>query len=125
MRIVLSVTLFFLSYQVIAKYVAPIPTLIQHDNLTKVNGGLKTALFYSQNEKQVIGQYQKVEVGFSLPINYSQKIINFFQVASTNSDRINPYNRHDIDITVEIFKDSIFKKSVDAFYYEYFHLDSV
>jgi hypothetical protein len=125
MKILLSITLFFLSYFTIAQYVAPIPTLIQLDNLTKANGGLKTAWFYPQNEMQVVGQFQKAEVGFSLPLNYNRKIINFFQGIGADSDRINPYNRHDIDITVEIFKDSILKKSVDAFYYEEFLVDTV
>ncbi|MCE2742877.1 MAG: hypothetical protein LW701_04825 [Fluviicola sp.] len=125
MKILLSITLFFLSYITIAQYVAPIPTLIQLDNLTKANGGLKTAWFYPQNEMQVVGQFQKAEVGFSLPLNYNRKIINFFQGIGADSDRINPYNRHDIDITVEIFKDSILKKSVDAFYYEEFLVDTV
>ena len=124
MRIVLSITLFFLSYITVAQYVVPIPTLIQHDNLIKANGGLKTAWFYPQNEMQVVGQFQKAEVGFSLPLNYNRKIINFFQGIGANSDRINTYNRQDIDITLEIFKDSILKKSVDAFYYEEFQVDT-
>ena len=83
MRIVLS------SYQVIAQYVAPIPKLIQHDNLTKANGGLKMAWFYPQNKMQVVGQFQKAEVGFSLPLNYNRKIINFFQsVRNKNYEKI-------------------------------------
>ncbi len=65
--------------------------------------------------------FEKIEYGIKLSNDLTWKMANFFM--NNEKDHINPFNRHDIDITVEIFQiqldETIIKvEERDAFYYE-------
>lgn len=99
-----------------------LPKIISIDNVSKANGALITAFFLKNDE---IKKLEKFEVGFQLPKNFQTKIKGFFEGTSKKEDWINPFNRHDIDITLNFYVNGILEKTIDAFYYEEYKIDSI
>jgi hypothetical protein len=79
-----------------------------------------------------------IEYGIKLPPSVMHKIDAFFRDDHSVTDQINPFNRHDIDITAKFHLDTVTNrppvldgvyypenevKSTDAFYYEEFRRD--
>lgn len=79
---------------------------------------IEMAWFYPQNSPGIAMRHEKMELGFDLPTEIEQDIAEFFDINVTGANELNPYNRHDIDITVSFYRDGVHIQDVDAFYYK-------
>ncbi|MBI1837670.1 MAG: hypothetical protein HYR91_10450 [Flavobacteriia bacterium] len=104
-------------------YLAPTPDIIHSKVIEKTNQQVSIAWFGSNNVSRQVFQFEKVEIGFSLPELLGSKISAFINQSNEVLEKINPFNRHDIDITVDFYLNNKKIKSVDAFYYEEYRKD--
>jgi len=114
------------------------PHVLSSFNISSNNETGQLAWYYPSRTPQKAKQFQKVEFGIELPTSINKRI-NAFLMQRDLSDHLNPFNRHDIDITAKFFLqpkvdtsvrviDGQFikgpqVKKVDAFYYEEYRRD--
>jgi len=75
--------------------------------------------WFEPNQFKVVGKNDKMELGVDLSESIKNKINDFFEQAES-TEKINPFNRHQLDITANFYLNNILVNSVDAFYYEEF-----
>lgn len=68
-------------------------------------------------------QFEKVEFGVKLPASLEHRMRAFLRNDERIQDRINPFDRHDIDITTTFQVNGEVEKIVDAFYFEEYRRD--
>lgn len=85
--------------------------------ITNSDTTIRTVWIYPNNEVGQAQRHEKVELGLYVPKKIQDDIDTFFDMQKKGPNELNPYNRHDIDITVSIFKDGVHEQDVDAFYY--------
>lgn len=85
--------------------------------ITNSDTTIRTVWIYPSTEVGQALRHEKVELGLYIPKKIQSDIDAFFDMQLDKENELNPYNRHDIDITVSIFKDGVHEQDVDAFYY--------
>lgn len=104
-------------------YYAPKPLAISIQTDTISSGKLGVAWFCPEGSFLVAKTYKKMEIGVDIPVNLEQKITAFFEQKGRRDGQINPYNRNDVTISSEFFRDGVSKYVSHAFYYEEFKKD--
>lgn len=80
------------------------------------------AWFEPSNTPFVVGEYEKLEIGVSLPIDIRGRIQDFIDNGQTATS-INPYLEWEIKVVAEFYEGNTLRKTVDGFYYEEFERD--
>lgn len=99
------------------QYAAPKPKLITKADVPQSTEEMRVAWMFPQESFRMAKQYDKVEIGIDLPDSIKYRMHGFFN-QQAGMETLNPFNRHDIDITVQFFVNGELEKTVDAFYYE-------
>ncbi len=119
-------TLFFVSSISAQTFRAAKPLILSSFAIESTNELGQLAWFYPDRTPQKAEQFQKIEYGIKLPVSINDQIVAFF----TQDDMavpLNPFNRHDINISAVFYKigqdvqEQV--KMVDAFYYEEYRRD--
>ena len=112
MKIISIIIFNFLVVYLFGQNLAPFP-LKEDQNIS---------WFEPANTPYIVGKYDKIEVGISLPEDIQFKIDNFiFKGDSPKS--INPFLEWEIKIVAEFFYDGILQKQIDGFYYKEYERD--
>jgi hypothetical protein len=88
------------------------------------NGGNQMAWFYPNNTPGVARRLEKMEVGIKPNADLLNDINDFLTGNTAGANPLNPYNRHDIDITCSFYVGGQFVKTVDAFWYAEYVTDA-
>jgi len=103
------------------------PKVLTSFNVESLGEQGQLAWYYPDRTPQLVEQFQKVEYGVKLPTAINDRIVSFL-TQDDATGTLNPFNRHDVDITATFHKmiengRSRQVKSVDAFFYEEFRRD--
>ncbi|MCH2225108.1 MAG: hypothetical protein MK066_10100, partial [Crocinitomicaceae bacterium] len=122
--LIVSVMIFGAYYNAIAQeFTSPKAQIIKTVKVDASSETITAAWFFPTDHFLFAKQFEKVEFGIKLPASVQHKIEGYFRQDKSIEDRINPFDRHEIDITCELLHNGVKERTIDGFYYEEFFRD--